>query len=85
MAAVSVSDVAARDRGRGGYRGTQAQAQFTAQLVWLDRPEMKDRVIALAQNHRVSQSRILRAAMVAGLDALERGLGDGSIKAESLV
>lgn len=81
MVAVSVSDVTSR----GGYRGTQAAAQFTAQLVWLDRPEIKNRVIELALRHRISQSRVLRAAMVDGLQALEHGLADGSIKPESLV
>jgi hypothetical protein len=70
---------------RGGYRGTEATARFTAQLVWLDTPEIKDRVKRLASRYRVSQARILRAVAVSGLGALELGLADGSIRAETLV
>lgn len=80
MASVSVESVA-----RGGYRGTEAIARFTAQLVWLDTPETKKRVKTLAERYRISQARVLRAVAVDGLSALERGLADGSIRAETLV
>lgn len=60
-------------------------ARFTAQMVWLDTPEKKDRVMALAVTYRVSQACVLRAVADHGLDALEAGLGDGSIKPNSLV
>lgn len=69
---------------RGGRRETSAEARFTAQLVWLDTPETKERVKALAQAHRLSQSAVLRAVGVHGLKGLEAGLSDGSILAETL-
>jgi hypothetical protein len=80
MTSVSVESVA-----RGGYRGTEATARYTAQLVWLDTPEVKKRVVHLARRYRISQARVLRAVGIDGLAALERGLADGSIKAETLV
>ena len=83
MATTSVDTAAAAPR--GGYRGTEATARFTQQLVWLDTPETKDRVMTLARRYRLSQARVLRAVSVDGLAALERGLADGSIKAASLV
>jgi hypothetical protein len=79
MASSSVEPVA-----RGGYRGTEAAARYTAQLVWLDTPETKNRIKALASRYRISQARVLRAVAVSGLDALEAGLASGRIRAESL-
>lgn len=83
MAATSVE----ADQGvsRGGYRGTEATARFTQQLVWLDTPAVKERVVALARRYRRSQATILRAVSADGLLALERGLADGSIDPDSLV
>ena len=80
MAATSV------EAPRGGYRGTTVgTARFTSQLVWLDVPEIKDRVVALAYRYGLTQSRILRAVAADGLGALERGLADGSIDPRALV
>lgn len=86
MAATSVDadvhDVAAP---RGGYRGTEATARFTHQLVWLDTPATKARIQALARRYHRSMACILRAVSVDGLAALERGLADGSIDPDALV
>lgn len=71
--------------GSGGYRGTEATARFTAQLVWLDTPDTKRRVKALASRYRISQACVLRAVGLRGLSALEEGLADGSIRAATLV
>lgn len=81
MAATSVEAVASR----GGYRGTEATARYTQQLVWLDTPETKARVVALARRYRRSQATILRAVARAGLVALEEGLANGSIDPDTLV
>lgn len=83
MAATSVEAV--QSASRGGYRGTAATARFTEQLVWLDTRATKARVVALAEQYHRSQATILRAVATAGLDALERGLADGSIDPDTLV
>ena len=70
---------------RGGYRGTSSVARFTEQLVWLDTPATKDRVVAIAEPYGIAQSKVLRACAQAALADLEAGLADGSIKADSLV
>jgi len=82
MATTSVDALAAA---RGGRRPTSAVARFTQQLVWLDTPDKKTRVQALARRHHVSQACVLRAACERGLGALEAGLADGSIRADTLV
>lgn len=81
MADTRVDEVASR----GGYRGTEATARFTQQLVWLDTPSVKARVVALARRYHRSQATILRAVSEAGLLALERGLADGSIDPDALI
>ena len=81
MATTTVNRVAGS---RGGRRETSAAARFTAQLVWLDVPEKKARVVALANRHHISQSAVLRAVGEYGLPGLEAGLADGSIRPETL-
>lgn len=71
--------------GRGGYRGTPARARFTAQLVALDTPAMRDRVHKMAADHRVSQAKIMRAILAAGIAQVEDGLRSGELLAETLV
>lgn len=83
MAATSVEAV--QGAPRGGYRGTEATARFTQQLVWLDTPAIKARVVALARKYHRSQATILRAVSDKGLLALERGLADGSVDPDALV
>ncbi len=70
---------------RGGYRGTAAQARFTAQLVALDTPKTRDRVKAMADQHRISQAKILRAIVAAGIDHVETGLSSGTLSPDALV
>jgi hypothetical protein len=81
MASTTVRKVAAA---RGGRRETQAEARFTDQLVWLDTRETKERVVAMARGFGLSQSAVLRGCAQHGIDALEIGLRDGSIRPEAL-
>ena len=69
---------------RGGYRGTPAQARFTAQLVALDTPRTRDRVRAMAVRHQLSQAKILRAIVAAGIDHVETGLASGTLHPDAL-
>jgi hypothetical protein len=75
---------AAAARGRGGFRGTTAKARFTAQLVALCEPDRRDRVLDLAETHGVSQAKIMRAVIDAGLGAVEAGLADGSLSVAAM-
>lgn len=70
--------------GRGGFRGATAEARFTAQLVALVEPDRRDRVVAMATHHKVSQAKILRAVIDGGLAAVEAGLADGSLDATAM-
>lgn len=69
---------------RGGYRGTVGAARFTAQLVALVTPAMRRRVIDLASANHVSQAKIMRAVITAGIEHVEGGLKSGAITAETL-
>ncbi len=75
---------AAAARGRGGFRGTTATARFTAQLVALCEPDRRDRVLSLAETHGVSQAKIMRAVIDAGLGRVEEGLRDGTLSAATM-
>jgi len=68
----------------GGYRGTNATARFTAQLVALVLPDRKERVVALTRTHRMSQARVMRAVIDHGLACVEDGLRDGTIDPEQM-
>lgn len=68
----------------GGRSGGGAVARFTAQLVALVVPDRKDRVVALAAAHGVSQATIMRAVVDQGLPLLERKLLDGKLDPTTL-
>ena len=59
-------------------------ARFTAQLVALVVPDRKDRVVALAVAHGVSQATIMRAVVDQGLPRLEKKLRDGELDPQTL-
>lgn len=69
---------------RGGYRGTEAQARFTSQLVGLVTPATRARVIALTRTHRISQAKVLRAIIAAGIDTVEAELASGRVSADTM-
>ena len=73
-----------RNRAAGGYRGTTGAARFTKQLVALVLPSYRSRIMYLAEKHRVSQAKIMRAVIEAGLGPVEVGLADGTINADTL-
>lgn len=70
---------------RGGYRGTSATARFGAQLVALVTPSTRARVKKMADSTKLSQAKIMRAIIAAGIEHVEKGLAEGSISADTLV
>ena len=68
----------------GGYRGGTARARFRAQLVGLVTPETRNRVVYLARRHEISQAKILRAIIGAGLAQVEADFASGKLTADTL-
>jgi len=48
------------------------EAQYTAQMQWVDTPEMKARVEAIAASEKVSKASVVRDIMTAGIHAREQ-------------
>jgi hypothetical protein len=59
---------------RGGHRETTLEAQYTAQIIGMDRPAVKTRIINLAGKHGISQSEVVRLIIAAGIAKVERDL-----------
>jgi predicted DNA-binding protein len=57
---------------RGGRRDSPQRAHYTAQVIAMVEPGIKERVRALAEFDGVSDSAIMREIIAAGLPAVER-------------
>jgi hypothetical protein len=68
----------------GGRRAQVAKARFTEQLVALVLPDRRERVVALARDHGISQAAVLREVINLGLPQLEKRLAEGRIEPATL-
>jgi hypothetical protein len=67
---------------RGGHRETTLRSRYTAQIIGMDEPAVKRRIVALGKVHGISQSEILRLIIAAGIGKVERDLERRSVAPE---
>jgi len=69
---------------RGGRRPSPAEAIFTEQVVVQVTPAIRERIDTMTTTHGVSMAKIVRAIVWAGIDDIEKRLGDGTLSAGQL-
>lgn len=67
---------------RGGHRDTTLRSRYTAQIIGMDLPAVKDRIVTLGRTHGISQSEVVRLIIAAGIGKVEKDLQRRSLAAE---